>query len=49
MADDAVDEVIIETDINVTPLPVWLDEWEHPNTHSNPALLRNIAKEGLWL
>lgn len=46
MADVAYD-VMLETDINVTPLPVWLDEWEHPETYSNPALLRNIAREGV--
>jgi hypothetical protein len=45
MADVAFD-VLLETGINITPLPVWLDEWEHPKTSSNPALLRNIAREG---
>lgn len=48
MADVAFD-VLLETDIIVSPLPVWLDEWEHPETYSNPTLLHNIAKEGVWL
>jgi predicted nucleotidyltransferase len=48
MADVAYD-VLLETGINISPLPVWLDEWEHPQTHSNPALLRNIAQEGVRL
>lgn len=48
MADTAF-EVLLETGINVSPLPVWLDEWEHPENHSNPALLRNIAREGARL
>lgn len=48
MADVAYD-VLLETGINITPLPVWLDEWEHPETFSNPALLRNIAREGVKL
>lgn len=48
MADVAYD-VLLETGINITPLPVWLDEWEHPETFSNPALLRNIAREGVRL
>jgi predicted nucleotidyltransferase len=48
MADVAYD-VLLETGINISPLPVWLDEWEHPETHSNPVLLRNIAREGLRL
>jgi predicted nucleotidyltransferase len=48
MADVAYD-VLMETGINVTPLPVWLDEWEQPETHANPSLLRNIAREGVRL
>jgi predicted nucleotidyltransferase len=46
MADVAYD-VLLETGINIAPLPVWLDEWEHPEHHSNPTLLRNIAQEGV--
>ena len=48
MADVAFD-VRLETGINISPLPVWLDEWEHPQNYSNPALLKNIASEGIWL
>jgi predicted nucleotidyltransferase len=48
MADTAYD-VLLETGINITPLPVWLDEWEHPERYANPALLRNIAREGISL
>lgn len=48
MADLAYD-VLLETGINISPLPVWLDEWEHPETFSNPTLLRNIAREGVRL
>lgn len=48
MADVAYD-VLLETGINITPLPVWLDEWEHPDRHSNPELLHNIAREGIRL
>ncbi|GLQ93305.1 nucleotidyltransferase domain-containing protein [Dyella acidisoli] len=48
MADTAFD-VLLETGINISPLPVWLDEWEHPEDFSNPELLRNIAKEGVRL
>lgn len=42
MADVAYD-VLLEVGIRVSPLPVWLDEWMHPDTHCNLALLRNIA------
>lgn len=48
MADVAYD-VLLETGINISPLPIWLDEWEHPESHSNPALLRNIASEGIFI
>lgn len=48
MADTAFD-VLLETGINISPLPVWLDEWEHPENHPNPALLHNIAREGARL
>ncbi|MHB8256724.1 MAG: nucleotidyltransferase domain-containing protein [Acidiferrobacterales bacterium] len=48
MADVAYD-VLLETGINIAPLPIWMDEWEHPETYSNPALLRNIAREGVRL
>lgn len=48
MADIAFD-VLLETGILISPLPIWLDEWEHPEDHSNPALLHNIAREGVRL
>ena len=48
MADMAFD-VLMETGINISPFPVWLDEWEHPETYSNPSLLKNIANEGIRL
>ena len=48
LADLAFD-VLLETGINITPIPIWLDEWEHPESYSNPALLQNIASEGFRL
>ena len=48
MSDVAFD-VLLETGINISPLPVWLDEWERPENYSNPSLLRTIAKEGVRL
>ena len=44
---DVAFDVLLETGIRVPPLPVWLDEWEHPERHANPALLANIAREGV--
>jgi predicted nucleotidyltransferase len=48
MADVAFD-VLLDTGISISPLPVWVDEWEQPENYSNPALLRNIAREGVRL
>ena len=48
MADTAFD-VMLETDILISPLPIMLEEWEHPENFSNPALLRNISREGVRL
>jgi uncharacterized protein len=48
MADAAFD-ILLETGVNISPLPVWIDEWDHPETHSNPALIKNIANEGIRL
>jgi predicted nucleotidyltransferase len=48
MADVAFD-VLLETGINISPLPVLVDEWEHPENYSNPALLYSIAREGVPL
>lgn len=48
MADAAFD-VLLETGILISPLPIWLNEWEHPESFSNPELLRNIDREGVRL
>ena len=48
MADLAYD-VLLETGIRIQPLPIWEEEWEHPEAYSNPHLLPNIAREGIRL
>ena len=48
MADLAYD-VLLETGIRIQPLPIWEDEWEHPEAYSNPRLLHNIEREGIRL
>ena len=47
--DDAAIDVLLETGVYISPLPIWEDEWEQPEDYSNPALLRNIAAEGIRL
>jgi predicted nucleotidyltransferase len=46
---DAAYDVLLETGINISPLPVWMDEWARPDAYSNPALLAKIAREGIWI
>lgn len=48
MADMAYD-VLLETGVLIQALPIWEEEWQHPETYSNPYLLANIAREGLRL
>lgn len=48
MADIAYD-VLLETGIRIQPLPIWEYEWDHPETYSNPLLLKNIEREGVRL
>jgi antitoxin ChpS len=48
MADLAYD-VLLATGIRIQSLPIWEDEWAHPETYSNPRLLRNIEREGIRL
>jgi predicted nucleotidyltransferase len=40
-------DVLMETGIEIQPVPIWEDEWEHPETYSNPAFLCNVAQEGV--
>jgi len=48
MADTAFD-VQLETDILISPFPIWMDEWKNPDAYRYAALLRNISREGIRL
>ena len=48
MADVAY-EVLLETGILIQPLPIWEDQWADPESFVNPALLRNISRDGIRL
>lgn len=43
---DIAYEVLLETGVLIQPLPVWEDEWEHPESYANPVLLQNMNREG---
>jgi len=42
-------DVIVETGVMVSPYPLWDDDLDHPERASNPALIRNIQREGIRL
>src|ERR1700737_3493841 len=44
LADLAYD-AIVETGMDIQTVPVSLDEWDHPDHHSNPALIRAIKRD----
>ena len=48
MADIAF-EVLLETNILISPLPIWEAEWSRPDSYENPRLLENIRREGVVL
>lgn len=48
MSDLAYD-VLLDTGIRIQPLPIWESEWERPEAYSNPRLLNNIKREGIYV
>ncbi|RDJ27470.1 DNA polymerase III subunit beta [Bosea caraganae] len=48
MADIASD-VLVETGVNISPLPVWRSAWTQRSGFPNPTLFRNIDREGIRL
>lgn len=42
-------DLMLETGILVDALPIWDEEWKHPDAFTNPALLANIRRDGLRL
>ncbi len=47
--DDIAYDILIETGMRIQLLPIWQDEWQHPEQHSNPYLIKNIQQEGVAL
>ena len=48
MADIAFD-VMLDMGILIEAIPLWEQEWEHPERFSNPALIEDIRRQGLRL
>jgi predicted nucleotidyltransferase len=47
--DDIAYDILLETGMRIQPLPIWRDEWQHPEQYSNPYLIKNIQQEGVVL
>jgi antitoxin ChpS len=47
--DDLAYEVLLDTGIRIQPLPIWQEEWDHPEAYSNPRLIHNIKRDGIQL
>ncbi len=46
---DITFDVLVETGIAVSALPLWGDDLDHPERATNPALIHNIQREGIRL
>ena len=44
---DLAYDVLLETGILIQPLPIWEDDWNHPEQSASPGLLRSISQEGI--
>jgi predicted nucleotidyltransferase len=46
---DITFDVLVETGIAVSAYPLWQGDLDHPERANNPALIRNIQREGIRL
>ncbi len=42
-------DVLLDMEIWVSTLPIWEDDWRHPETFSNPRLLENLRRDEIEL
>lgn len=42
-------DIFLDTGVDISPLPIWLDEWNNPDDYPAPALLHDVASEGVRL
>jgi predicted nucleotidyltransferase len=40
-------DLMLDTGILVDPLPIWLEEWTHPEDFANPGLIETIRRDGI--
>jgi len=46
---DLAYDIMLETGLLISPYPIWQEEWLDPQLSRNPALLAEIAREGISL
>ncbi len=46
---DITYDILLETGMKIQALPIWQNEWQHPERFSNPYLIKNIQREGVAL
>lgn len=42
-------DVLLETGVLVSAIPIWIEDWREPLGHSNPYLIENIKRDGIAL
>ncbi|MCF7983597.1 MAG: nucleotidyltransferase [Thiohalocapsa sp.] len=42
-------DVLLDSGVLVQPFPIWREDWEHPETTPNSALLAEIDRDGIPL
>lgn len=46
---DMTFDILMATGIDLSPMPFWHDDFDYPEQAANPALVRNIKREGIRL
>lgn len=46
---DIAYDILLEIGEIISPLPLWRNQWDDPSLHTNPALVANIHRDGIFL
>jgi predicted nucleotidyltransferase len=46
---DVAYDVLVDTGVQISPLPIWEDQWKHPELARNPRLITCIERDGVLL
>ena len=42
-------DVLLDTGILVSAVPIWIEDWREPSLHANPYFIENIKRDGIAL